>query len=179
MRWLTVVAFAALVVAAGVFGQSAAAAVSKRALPHPAILVAKMRGTIGSAPPSANAKALVRAAGLDDGSGGESELGSDDAGAAGLGGGKVAHGSIGSCPPERRRSNPDPRPRSGRLMTAGAAPFPAPSRAEVTPSHAARRRWVGLALWVVLAGNAVGILLIWGGGGADGLGYHWHSLTAR
>ena len=101
MRWITVFAFATLVVAAGVFGQSAAAAVSKRALPHRAIVVAKMRGTIGSGPPSANARALVRAAGLDDGNGGggENELGSDDAGAGGLGGGKIAHGSIGSALP--------------------------------------------------------------------------------
>ena len=63
-------------------------------------------------------------------------------------------------------------------MTAGATPFPVPTRAEVMPLRAARRRWVGLALWMFLVGNAVGILLIWGGGGADGLGYHWHSFTS-
>jgi predicted ferric reductase len=40
----------------------------------------------------------------------------------------------------------------------------------------ARRRRTLLALWVFVAGNAVGIVWVWGAGGADGLGYHWHSL---
>ena len=98
MRWLTVFAVAMVVVVAGIFGQSAAAAAAKKAHPPHATLVASVHGTIGSAPPSANARALVRAAGLDDGNGGngENELGSDDGG--GLGG-KVVHGTIGSAPP--------------------------------------------------------------------------------
>jgi hypothetical protein len=99
MRWITVFAVAMMIVAAGVFGQSASAAASKHALPIPATLVASVHGTIGSAPPSANARALIRAAGLDDGSGGgnsENELGSDDGG--GLGG-KVVHGTIGHALP--------------------------------------------------------------------------------
>ena len=61
-------------------------------------------------------------------------------------------------------------------MAAGATPFPASSRGEVLASPATRRRWVGLALVVFLVGNAAAILLIWGGGGADGLGYHWHNF---
>ena len=40
------------------------------------------------------------------------------------------------------------------------------------------RRLVGLALWLFVVGNGVGILWIWGAGGADGLGYHWHSFDA-
>jgi hypothetical protein len=52
-------------------------------------------GRIGTAPPSPNAAARIRALGLDDGGGPESE---DDGG--GLpGGAKVAHGSIGSALP--------------------------------------------------------------------------------
>jgi hypothetical protein len=98
MRWITVFAVALMIVAAASFGQSASAAVSKLALPHSTTLVSKLQGTIGHAPPSANARALVRAAGLDDGSGGgsENELGSDDG--AGFGG-KVAHGTIGGALP--------------------------------------------------------------------------------
>jgi predicted ferric reductase len=33
------------------------------------------------------------------------------------------------------------------------------------------------ALSLFLVGNAVGVIAIWGGGGADGLGYHWHSFA--
>jgi predicted ferric reductase len=40
------------------------------------------------------------------------------------------------------------------------------------------RRRAALALWLFVVGNAVGILWIWGGGGADGLAYHWHSFDA-
>jgi predicted ferric reductase len=43
---------------------------------------------------------------------------------------------------------------------------------------AARRRLTLLALWVFLAGNAAGIVWVWSAGGADRLGYHWHSLDA-
>jgi len=98
MRWLTVFAVALMIVAAGVFGQSAAAATSKHALPVPATLVAKLHGTIGSAPPSANARALVRAAGLDDGSGGGNE-GELESHVGGVPGGKVVHGTIGKALP--------------------------------------------------------------------------------
>jgi predicted ferric reductase len=35
-----------------------------------------------------------------------------------------------------------------------------------------------LAIWLLLAGNAAGIVWIWSAGGADGLGYHWHSVDA-
>jgi predicted ferric reductase len=41
---------------------------------------------------------------------------------------------------------------------------------------AAGRRLMLLALWLFLAGNAAGIVWVWGAGGADGLGYQWHSL---
>ncbi len=179
MRWLTVFAVALMIVAAGVFGQSAAAAASKHALPHPgdarrqactarsaALRRARTPGP-SSAPPAWTTGAAAATS--------ENELGSDDGG--GLGG-KVVHGTIGSALPSAGAAGQDPRPRTGRLMTAGATPFPASSRGEVTPSYAARRRWVGLALSVFLVGNAVAILLIWGGGGADGLGYHWHSFDA-
>ena len=40
----------------------------------------------------------------------------------------------------------------------------------------ARGRLTLLAIWLFIAGNAVGMLWIWSAGGADGLGYHWHSL---
>ena len=101
MKRSIIFAFAALVLAAGVFGQSAVAAGVKQASTHQATLVAKMSGTIGSTPPSANARALVRAAGLDDGSGAGAENGggSDDGGVGALAGGKIAHGSIGSALP--------------------------------------------------------------------------------
>jgi predicted ferric reductase len=41
---------------------------------------------------------------------------------------------------------------------------------------AAVRRLTLLAFWLFLAGNAAGIVWVWGAGGADGLGSHWHSL---
>jgi predicted ferric reductase len=40
----------------------------------------------------------------------------------------------------------------------------------------AGRRLTLLALGLFLVGNAAGIVWVWGAGGADGLGYHWHSL---
>ncbi len=65
---------------------------------------------------------------------------------------------------------------------------PAPGRQPATarrPVGRARRRPGGLqqrlsvtALSAFLIGNAVLIVVIWGGGGADGLGYHWHNLTS-
>jgi predicted ferric reductase len=65
-------------------------------------------------------------------------------------------------------------------VTASAA---APSRSQrllVTRSRLriGPRRGAALALSLFVIGNAAGILLIWGGGGADGLGYHWHNLDA-
>ena len=42
-----------------------------------------------------------------------------------------------------------------------------------------RRRIAGsLALSVFVVGNAVAMLWIWGAGGSDGIGYHWHSFDA-
>ena len=94
---------------------------------------------------------------------------------------------------ERERRRPDPR---SRRWTTDGRPDDAPTLAvagdrghlcrvgavarggRVLAGARGRRRWVGLALWVFLIGNAVGILWIWGGGGADGLGYHWHSFDA-
>jgi len=35
---------------------------------------------------------------------------------------------------------------------------------------------VSLALWLFVVGNAVGVVWIWGAGGGDGLGYHWHNF---
>ena len=41
-----------------------------------------------------------------------------------------------------------------------------------------RSRRVTAALGVFAAANAAGIVWFWGSGGADGLGYHWHSFAA-
>jgi predicted ferric reductase len=48
------------------------------------------------------------------------------------------------------------------------------------PSHAGdrRSRRVAIALGVFALGNAVGIVWFWASGGAEGLGYHWHSFSA-
>ena len=72
-------------------------------------------------------------------------------------------------------------PGPGRSQPAMAtSAVSAASFAEAIPSRAGGgrlgRRVVGLALWVFVIGNAAGILWIWGAGGADGLGYRWHSF---
>jgi predicted ferric reductase len=53
-----------------------------------------------------------------------------------------------------------------------------PALSDVLPGRGgiAERRWTLLALWAFFAGNAAGIVWVWGAGGADGLGYHWHTL---
>ncbi len=40
-----------------------------------------------------------------------------------------------------------------------------------------RRLAVSVALWLFVLGNLAGILYIVGGGGGDGVGYHWNNLT--
>ena len=71
---------------------------------------------------------------------------------------------------------------------APSPPRPAPGRQPATargPGRRAPRRPGGLrqrlsvtGLGAFLIGTAVAIVVIWGGGGADGLGYHWHNLTS-
>ena len=98
-------------------------------------------------------------------------------------------------PPRREgcRRHPLPRPRRlmrgrrgslerhGRRarMATSSAISPAALAGSV-PSHAGDRRshWVAVALGVFAVGNAAGIVWFWGSGGADGLGYHWHSFGA-
>ena len=146
-----------VVVAAGVFGQSAAAAISKRALPHPAdarrqdaaarsaaLRRARTRGP-SSAPPVWTTGAAAATT---------SELGSDDGGGSPAAASHTAR--IGSALPSAGAAGQHPRPRPGRLMTAGATPFPAPSRARSCASPAVRRRWVGLALWCSSSGTPPG-----------------------
>jgi len=106
MKRSHVLALATMLALAGVFGESAYASSSQRgaspkrvqtrlALPRPAAVGSgTSSGRIGTAPPSPNAAARIRALGLDDEGGPES--GDDD---GGLPGGKVAHGSISSAPP--------------------------------------------------------------------------------
>lgn len=64
----------------------------------------------------------------------------------------------------------------------GLSPVPTTTTGpdDLTPRHVRglRQRLIAAALWLFLIGNAVVIVVIWGGGGADGLGYHWHNLTA-
>ena len=67
-----------------------------------------------------------------------------------------------------------PRPAPGRHSW----PPTAPAEPKPRPSGSLQPRLVAAALWLFLIGNAVAIVVIWGGGGADGLGYHWHNLTA-
>ena len=64
-------------------------------------------------------------------------------------------------------------------MATSSALSPA-ALAGAVPSHAGdrRSRRVAVALGVFALGNAVGIVWFWGSGGADGLGYHWHSFGA-
>src|SRR5580765_1652557 len=64
-------------------------------------------------------------------------------------------------------------------MTTSSAISPS-ALAGAVPSHAGdrRSRRVAVALGVFALGNAVGIVWFWGSGGADGLGYHWHSFGA-
>src|SRR5436309_229928 len=54
----------------------------------------------------------------------------------------------------------------------------APALADVLPLRATRGRRNGAALvfWLFVLGNAGGLVWIWAAGGADRLGYHWHSL---
>lgn len=40
-----------------------------------------------------------------------------------------------------------------------------------------RRRWASLAISIFVLGNCLGVIWIWGAGGEDGIGYHWHNLT--
>jgi predicted ferric reductase len=66
------------------------------------------------------------------------------------------------------------------LNVASAAATSRSQRELVSSSRVrtGRRRWAGLALWLFVIGNGAVILWIWGGGGADGLAYHWHSFDA-
>jgi hypothetical protein len=83
---------------AGGLGQVASAGVSKRAGAPTA------RGRIGSAAPSRDAAARIRALGRDDGgeggSGDGGEVGSDDDGGGLVAGGHAAHGTIGHTRPK-------------------------------------------------------------------------------
>jgi predicted ferric reductase len=62
-------------------------------------------------------------------------------------------------------------------MTSSAVTSPALAET-LSVRGAAGRRLTLLALGLFLIGNAAGIVWVWGAGGADGLGYHWHSLDA-
>ena len=64
-------------------------------------------------------------------------------------------------------------------MATSSALSPA-ALAGAVPSHAGdrRSRRVAVALGVFALGNAVGIVWFWASGGADGLGYQWHSFGA-
>ena len=39
------------------------------------------------------------------------------------------------------------------------------------------QRIVAVGVWVFVLGNLGAIVAIWAGGGADGIGYRWHSVT--
>jgi predicted ferric reductase len=62
-------------------------------------------------------------------------------------------------------------------MASSAVTSPALAEA-FSVGGAAGRRLTLLALWLFIAGNAAVIVWVWGAGGADGLGYQWHSLDA-
>ena len=69
----------------------------------------------------------------------------------------------------------------GRRVNVATAAATSPSQLErIRGSRVliGRRPWAGLALWLFVIGNGAGILWIWGGGGADGLAYHWDSFDA-
>jgi predicted ferric reductase len=64
----------------------------------------------------------------------------------------------------------------GLNMASSAVTSSALTEALPVRAGAAGRRLALLAIWLFVAGNTAGILWIWGAGGADGLGYHWHGL---
>lgn len=63
-------------------------------------------------------------------------------------------------------------------MATSAVSSSAYTEAPARRAGIAGRRLTVVALWVFLAGNAAGVVWLWGAGGADGLGYHWHSVES-
>ena len=106
----------------------------------------------------------------------------------------------------KARTSSSPTTAAGSAARSYTAPSAMPSRARAQQARSAPSDWATddcrrdalpsvlaqrgqdlvrraatlgrVALSVFLVGNAAAILLIWGGGGADGLGYHWHSFDA-
>jgi predicted ferric reductase len=63
---------------------------------------------------------------------------------------------------------------SSHLPPAAGAPG---SRVSGLRRRELQRVAVSIALWVFVLGNLAGILYVVGGGGGDGVGYHWNNLT--